>query len=142
MNIEEIKELVKIMKDADLTMIKVSEDDFKICLKKEINKTYVTNGTNPSELITVSREDDSKLQSSDYAEIKSPMVGIFYRSSSPQEDPYVEVGTKVKKGDVLCIIEAMKVMNEITSEIDGEIAEISIENGELVEYGATMFKVK
>ena len=142
MNINEIKELVKIMKDADLTMIEVSENDFKIRLKKEINRTYIPIGTNQSEITSVSREEDPKLQTSDYTEIKSPMVGIFYRSSSPQEDPFVEVGTRVKKGDVLCIIEAMKVMNEITSEIDGEIIEIPIENGELVEYGATMFKVK
>ena len=142
MNINEIKELVQVMKDADLTMIEISENDFKIRLKKEIKSTYISTGANQSEIISVSREEDSKLQTSDFTEIKSPMVGIFYRSSSPQEDPFVEVGAKVKKGDVLCIIEAMKVMNEITSEIDGEIVEISIENGELVEYGATMFKVK
>ena len=142
MNIEEIKELVEIMKNADLTLIEVSEDDLKIRLEKKINKTYIQNDTNSTEAVSVSRADDSKLQISDFTEIKSPMVGIFYRSSSPQEDPFVEVGTKVKKGDVLCIIEAMKVMNEITSEIDGEIAEILIENGDLIEYGATMFKVK
>lgn len=142
MNINEIKELVQIMQDADLTLIEVSENDFKIRIKKDINKTSIPTGTNQSEVISASREEDAKFQISGYTEIKSPMVGIFYRSSSPQEDPFVEVGTKVKKGDVLCIIEAMKVMNEIISEIDGEIVEISIENGELVEYGATMFKVK
>lgn len=142
MNIEEIKELVQIMKDADLTLIEVSENDMKIRLKKEINTTYIQNGANPPVITTIAENENVEHNTFDYAEIKSPMVGIFYRSSSPQEDPFVEVGTKVKKGDVLCIIEAMKVMNEITSEIDGEIAEIMIENGELVEYGATMFRVK
>ena len=142
MNIEEIKELAQIMKDADLTMIEVTENDFKIRLKKETKKNYTPTNTNQSEIVAVSQEEDPKQQTSDYTEVKSPMVGIFYRSSSPQEDPFVEVGTRVKKGDVLCIIEAMKVMNEIISEVDGEIAEISIENGELVEYGATIFKMK
>ena len=73
--------------------------------------------------------------------VKSPMVGTFYIKSNPSANPYVEVGKKVKKGDVLCIIEAMKLMNEIESEFDGEVAEIFIKDGEAVEYGKPLFKI-
>ena len=75
-------------------------------------------------------------------EIKSPFVGTFYRSSSPESDPYITVGKKIKEGKVLCIIEAMKIMNEIESEISGEIIEICVENENYVEFGQTLFKVK
>ena len=74
--------------------------------------------------------------------IKSPMVGTFYSSSSPDKPVYAKVGDKVKKGDTLCIIEAMKLMNEIESEFDGEIAEICVQNEDMVEYGMPLFKIK
>ena len=74
--------------------------------------------------------------------VKSPMVGTFYASSAPDKDPFVKVGDKVKKGQVLCIVEAMKLMNEIESEFDGEIVEICVENEEVVEYGKPLFKIK
>ena len=77
-----------------------------------------------------------------YKIIKSPMVGTFYASSSPDKDPYVKVGDKVKKGQVVCIVEAMKLMNEIESEFDGEIVEICVNNQDMVEYGTPLFKVK
>ncbi len=74
-------------------------------------------------------------------EVKSPMVGVFYAAPSPDAEPFVQVGSKVKKGDVLCIIEAMKLMNEITAEQDGEIVDICVQNGDVVEYGQTLFKI-
>ncbi len=75
-------------------------------------------------------------------EIKSPMVGVFYTSPSPDAEPYVTVGSKVKKGDVVCIIEAMKLMNEITADKDGEIAEICVDNGQVVEFSQVLFRMK
>ena len=78
---------------------------------------------------------------SNLTEVKSPMVGVFYDSPSPEADPYVKVGDKVKKGDVLCIIEAMKLLNEITAEQDGEIVDICAHNADVVEYGQTLFKI-
>ena len=75
-------------------------------------------------------------------EIKSPMVGVFYTSPSPDAEPYVSVGSKVKKGDVICIIEAMKLMNEITADKDGEIAEICVDNGQVVEFSQVLFRMK
>ena len=74
--------------------------------------------------------------------IKSPMVGTFYSKPSPEAEAYVEVGKRVQKGDVLCIIEAMKLMNEIESEFDGEIKEVLVKDGEMVEYGKPLFIIK
>ena len=74
--------------------------------------------------------------------VKSPMVGTFYIKPSPTANPYVEIGKHVNKGDILCIIEAMKLMNEIESEYDGEIAEIYVKDGEAVEYGKPLFRIK
>lgn len=75
-------------------------------------------------------------------EIKSPMVGVFYAAASPDSDPYVQVGQAVKKGDTLCIIEAMKLMNEINAEESGAITEICVKNGDLVQFGQPLFKIK
>lgn len=74
--------------------------------------------------------------------VLSPMVGVFYASPSPSDPPFVTVGSKVKKGDVLCIIEAMKLMNEITAEEDGEIAEVCVQNGQVVEFGQPLFRLR
>ena len=76
-----------------------------------------------------------------YRNVKSPMVGIFYTAPSPEAEPFVKVGMKVKKGDTLCIIEAMKLMNDVVAEEDGEIVEICAENGSLVEFGQILFKI-
>ena len=76
-----------------------------------------------------------------YCNVKSPMVGIFYTAPSPEAEPFVKVGSKVKKGDTLCIIEAMKLMNDVVAEEDGEIVEICAENGSLVEFGQILFKI-
>ena len=84
---------------------------------------------------------DTLYNFSDVNEIKSPLVGTFYSAPSPEAKPFVEVGAKVKKGDTLCIVEAMKLMNEITADKDCEIVDICVKNGEIVEYGQTLFKV-
>ena len=83
-----------------------------------------------------------KEKEENYKEIKSPMVGTFYASPSPKAEPFVKVGDKVKKGQVVCIVEAMKLMNEIESEFDGEVVEILKKNEDMVEYGTTLFKIK
>lgn len=76
-----------------------------------------------------------------YRDIKSPMVGVFYAAPSPDAEPFVKVGKKVKKGDTLCVIEAMKLMNDVVAEEDGEIVEVCAENGALVEFGQVLFKI-
>ena len=77
----------------------------------------------------------------DVTGVVSPMVGVFYAAPAPAEKPFVAVGDRVKKGDVLCVIEAMKLMNEITADRDGEVVDICVQNGDMVEYGQTLFKL-
>ena len=74
--------------------------------------------------------------------VTSPLVGTFYRAPSPDMSPFVDVGTRIKKGQVLCIVEAMKLMNEIESEIEGAVVQVLVENGQPVEYGEPLFKIK
>jgi len=118
-------------------------DGTKISMKKNEN-VEISTKTMKSSSQEVKKEEPELEQSSNENTgkiVKSPMVGTFYIKPNPSANPYVEVGKKVKKGDVLCIIEAMKLMNEIESEFDGEIAEIFIKDGEAVEYGKPLFKI-
>ncbi|HHW89335.1 MAG TPA: acetyl-CoA carboxylase biotin carboxyl carrier protein [Clostridiales bacterium] len=142
MELKKIKELAKILKDYDLNIIDICEGDSKIRLEKCAN--YAPQETPQPVVVAPPVTEDTAPQEVDFneiKEIKSPMVGVFYQASSPDSPPYVKIGDKIKKGDVLCIIEAMKLMNEIVAEFDGEIVDICAKNGEIVEYGQTLFKV-
>ena len=148
MEYEKIKELIDDMGNSKLTSLEIDfPDGTKISMKKE-EKTVLLEATDRS-VTKISNEktvteevvnSDKKVEEGNI--IKSPMVGTFYAKPSPDSEPYVEVGKNVKKGDVVCIIEAMKLMNEIESEFDGEIAEILVKDGEPVEYGKPLFRVK
>lgn len=125
----------------DGTKIKMKKNEAKIIppeVLTEIEKPVVKDITLPAE----SKEEKSVVPAENCKIVKSPMVGTFYSSPSPKDEPYVKVGDKVKKGDVLCVIEAMKLMNEIESEFDGEIVEICVKNEDMVEYGTPLFKIK
>lgn len=107
------------------------------------NKLSAKEETQKEELIENAKEDvKPAVESANIKEVVSPIVGTFYGASSPEKPPYVKVGSKVKKGDTLCIIEAMKLMNEIQSEVDGEVLEVLVDNQQMVEYGQPMFKIK
>lgn len=144
MEYEKIKQLMDDMGNSKLSSIDIDfPDGTKISMKKNENveiSTKVMKSSNQDvkkeepELEQPSNENTGKI-------VKSPMVGTFYIKPNPSANPYVEVGKKVKKGDILCIIEAMKLMNEIESEFDGEVAEIFIKDGEAVEYGKPLFKI-
>lgn len=146
MDIKNIKALAEILTKSELTSLEVCEGDLKIKLCKECNQTVVTTaqpmqtGMMPAavqpEAAPQQEQADSK-----YVLVKSPMVGVFYGAPSPDSAPFVTIGSKVKKGDVLCIIEAMKLMNEITAEVDGEIADICIRTGEIAEFGQVLFQI-
>ncbi len=148
MEYEKIKQLMEDMGNSKLSSIDIDfPDGTKISMKKE-NKEVV-------KLIEASKEnilnteivkdnlEDSVIEEKNIEGnvVKSPMVGTFYLKPSPTSEPYVSVGQKVSKGDVLCIVEAMKLMNEIESEFDGEIAEILVKDGEAVEYGKPLFRI-
>lgn len=152
MEYEKIKQLMEDMGNSKLSSIDIDfPDGTKISMKKENkevikvvetveeNLPEVENVNDDIHTITTLGNKDSDFEGKI---VKSPMVGTFYLKSSPTSEPYVCVGQKVSKGEVLCIVEAMKLMNEIESEFDGEIAEILVEDGEVVEYGKPLFKIK
>lgn len=149
MEYEKIKQLMDDMGNSKLTSIEIDfPDGMKISMKKEekqiiqkVSETPILEVKEVSEVKNVEKPEE-KEEKENYNIVKSPMVGTFYLKPSPTSNPYVEVGKKVKKGDVLCIIEAMKLMNEIESEFDGEIIEILVKDGEPVEYGKPLFKIK
>ena len=147
MEYEKIKQLMEDMGNSKLTSIDIDfPDGTKISMKKEEKQTTIVNNVssrnNTQEENNVTKEDEQKEDSRKLNIIKSPMVGTFYLKPSPTSDPYVEIGKEVKKGDTVCIVEAMKLMNEIESEFDGKIAEIYVKDGEAVGYGDPLFGIE
>lgn len=153
MEYKDIKEIVKDMGESKIDELKIEfPDGTKISMKKndqkvvyksepEVNEVVMSQASNVNLNSNVASENTTKTEES-YKEIKSPMVGTFYSKSSPTAKPFVNVGDKVKKGDVVCIIEAMKLMNEIESEFDGEIVEVCKKDEDMCEYGECLFKIK
>ena len=150
MNLKEIKEMIELMKENDITEFELERDGMKVALKrgarggdKEILVQTTALGAIPTPSTAVPEAVvPPKLEAENVHFIKSPMVGTFYRSPSPESDSFVSKGQMVNPEDTVCIIEAMKVMNEIKSEIKGRILEILVENGEAVEFGQPLFKVE
>lgn len=145
MEYEKIKQLMEDMGDSKLTEIAIDfPDGTKISMKKEEKPVIVENVSSKQEVKveTTQKKQEEKEEKQEGTVVKSPMVGTFYAKPSPDSKDFVTIGQKVKKGDVLCIIEAMKLMNEIESEFDGEIKEILVKNEEAVEYGKPLFIIK
>lgn len=143
MNYDDIKRLIEDMGNSKLTEINIDfPDGTKIGMKKEIGNIVENKKVVIQEVEPQVASSENKTQENEGNIVKSPMVGTFYLRPDPNSEPYVEVGKVVKKGDVLCIIEAMKLMNEIESEFDGEVAEILVKDGEMVEYGKPLFRIK
>jgi acetyl-CoA carboxylase biotin carboxyl carrier protein len=145
MEYEQIKRLMDDMGNSKLTAIDIEfSDGIKISMKKEINQSYNVTVAEPVQKVVnevKSIAEDALKKEDNYKVIKSPMVGTFYSKSSPTAKPFVEIGSIVKKGDVLCIVEAMKLMNEIESEFDGKIAEVCVKDEEAVDFGKPLFKI-
>lgn len=144
MNLDTLKQIVKIAKDEGVAELKVDAKDFKVEVRfstgvvAPIQQTqYAPQAQIPSAQLAVAVAVDSKFHM-----IKSPFVGTFYASPGPGKAVYAKVGDKVKSGQALCVLEAMKIMNEIDADIDGEIVEICVENESLVEFGQPLFKIK
>ncbi|MFU0825021.1 acetyl-CoA carboxylase biotin carboxyl carrier protein [Clostridium sp.] len=153
MNYKEICEIIKSVSDSTLSFAEIKTGDLYIKMEKNSStkdKVREANECSPDEKSLIVEEDKAEITHEFKEEkvennievVTSPLVGTFYRASSPESEPYVEVGSNVKKGDVLCIIEAMKLMNEIEANVDGEIVEIMAQNGEMVEYGESLFKIR
>ena len=146
MNYEEIKKLMEDMEKSTLTAINIElPDGTKISMQKDFKKEVEVLNNKQNEL-NVKKEDNVSKKVEVKEEtgniIKSPMVGNFYIKPSPTAEAYVEIGSIVEKGDTVCIIEAMKLMNEIESEFSGKITEIFVKDGDAVEYGTPLFKVE
>ena len=144
MKISDIKALAELVRKNNLSALDVSEGELNIRIE---NTPAEAPEAAPVPVVAVepapapASASDSGPDFGAARMITSPMVGVFYASPSPDDPPYVKVGQRVKKGDVLCIIEAMKLMNEITAEEDGEIIDVCAANGSVVEYGQTLFKL-
>ncbi len=143
MEYEQIKNMIMDMGNSNVDELSLEfPDGVKIHMKKNAAKVVET--TIPQTIQTVVKENtqEAKTEEVCYKEIKAPMVGTFYSKSSPKDAPFVKVGDHVKKGDCLCILEAMKLMNEIEAECDGEIVEICKKDEDMVEYGEVLFRLK
>ncbi|HXC61148.1 MAG TPA: acetyl-CoA carboxylase biotin carboxyl carrier protein [Nitrospiria bacterium] len=151
MNIKELKELIDLLKDTEVTELEIEKAGVKVRIKKgRTVLSGVADHVDGSAVASVEKktampetpEVGEKPVDSGIITVTSPIVGTFYRSSSPDALSYVEIGDVVKKGQVLCIIEAMKLMNEIESEVDGKVVEILLENAQPVEYGEPLFRIE
>ena len=154
MDFKGIKEIIDIVNSSEITYFNFESSEGHLILDKSLtrNEVFAETTTNESKKEVVKKEvclDASEVKNEvveetqdDCTVITSPMVGTYYSSPSPEADSFVQVGDKVNNGKVLCIIEAMKLMNEIESEVSGTIKEILVKDGEMVEYGQPLFKIK
>jgi acetyl-CoA carboxylase biotin carboxyl carrier protein len=154
-DLKDIKAIIDLMKKNAVSEFELEKQDFKIRLKRGMNGGSQTGGSDDPPLLTYMQPQavtmaipqgtvataPAVVPSSD-VDIKSPMIGTFYRSPSPESAPYVDVGTEVNPDTVVCIIEAMKVMNEIKAEAKGVISQVIIENAKPVEFGQPLFKLR
>ncbi len=157
MDLKEIRQLIKMVESADISEFEIEEDGNKIKISKNgpvntnqemhyipqmmpqmqapMTAPVVAQGGETAEPATPVKNDN-------IVEVRSPMVGTFYRAASPDSDPYCDINKTVKSGDVLCIVEAMKLMNEIEAEVSGKIVEILVENAQPVEYNQALFLIE
>jgi len=170
MTFQEIQELIRLLNKSNLAEFKMEDGDFKLSIRtalyKDVKSTHVISAPMPMPAAVGSPAPASpapaaapapapadkpaeaaapkaeKPAGQGHLEIKSPMVGTFYRSANPEKPSYVEIGQKVKKGDVVCIIEAMKLFNEIESEVSGTVVKVMIDNAQPVEYDQVLFLVE
>jgi acetyl-CoA carboxylase biotin carboxyl carrier protein len=161
MDFKQIQELIKIVSKSDLSVLKIEQDNFKITLKKggapvtvsqqpaqraamvEAEQPALTEESAAAESAATKSAKKEKTAGDDkYISIKSPMVGTFYRSSSPDKEPFVKVGDIIRKGDHICIIEAMKLFNEIESEHEGKVVKVLVEDAKPVEYEQPLFLIE
>lgn len=148
MNLKEIKEMINLMNEHDLVELEIEREGLRIRLKKkgttiqeEIIETKAQIPSVVTPLPSVSQEK-TEVPITGLIQIKAPMVGTFYRAPSPEASPYIEVGSPIEVGQVICVIEAMKLMNEIKSEVKGTIKQVLAENGDPVEFGQALFLVE
>ena len=145
MEFEQILELIDHVSDSKLTSFHYESDSVKLSMKCGKETKMIAGGVDMSALSAASEIQQASAVTPEEAEgnlVKSPLVGTFYAAPAEDAEPFVKVGDHVKKGQILAIVEAMKLMNEIESDFDGEVAEIYVENAQAVEYGQPLFRIK
>jgi acetyl-CoA carboxylase biotin carboxyl carrier protein len=161
LDLKQIKHIIELMKRSELTEFAVEEEGFKLKIRRGTNGLPIvtqSRGSNPpfvpaeagapppasapAPMSSSPSTPPMPVEELGVTYVKSPMVGTFYRASSPENKPFVDIGAKIEENSVVCIIEAMKIMNEIQAEVKGTVVEVMIENGQPVEYGQRLFKLK
>jgi len=161
LDLKQIKQIIDLMKRSELTEFAVEEEGFKLKICRGVNgvpvvtsnvgspapypvlpDTAAASSAAAAAALAASSQNGGDKEDPSITYIKAPMVGTFYRAPSPESPPFVEVNAKVSENSVVCIIEAMKIMNEIQAEVKGTVVEILVENGQPVEYGQRLFKIK
>lgn len=155
MNVEEIKELMTLFNDSNMTEFHLSNEEFEVQFSKREEYPQVVsnavapvaNVASPVEAAPVSAAPSVEAQeapqvATDAKYITSPIVGVVYLQSSPDADPFVQVGKQITSNDTVCIVEAMKIMNEIKSDFNGEVVEVLVENGQMVDFGQKLFAIR
>ena len=152
MNVEEIKELMALFNESNMTEFHLSNEEFEVQFSKreeypQVVSNAVANVASPVEAAPVSVSSSAETQeapqvATDVKYITSPIVGVVYLQSSPDADPFVQVGKQITSNDTVCIVEAMKIMNEIKSDFNGEVVEVLVENGQMVDFGQKLFAIR
>ena len=155
-NFQELRELLGTISQTDITELVLKNDDFELTVRKEKGMVAVSQMPVSSPIATIADVDPPPppqppastsastapaVDNKKWVDVTSPMVGTFYAAPAPDEDPFVTVGDRINKGDTVCIIEAMKLMNEIEGEVTGQIVEIMVQNGDPVEFGQVLMRV-
>lgn len=142
MELEDLKSLIELLKETDITELLVEKDGTKVKIRREKIFSGVEIAPHKTSALQENFIKETEEETQRVITITSPIVGTFYRSPNPDAPPFVEAGVKIKKGQVLCIIEAMKLMNEIESDADGILVKVLVENGQPVEYGEPLFLIE
>lgn len=143
-DLDQLRELIRLLDEASLTEIEVEHDDDRIRIRRDPAAIVgaISQSVAPASTSSVTPSAEATAADEDGVYVTSPFVGTFYRAPSPDGDPFVEVGDEIVAGQVLCIVEAMKLMNEIEAETAGTIVEVLVENGKPVEYGDRLFRIE
>ena len=156
MNLNEIQDLIKFVAKQKVTEVEIEKKDFKITIKSEKEEIHVAHvapapvqvaapaavAQAPAAPAAPAETVPAKEDTSNYITVKSPMIGTFYRSANPESDAFVNVGDSIKPGDVLCIVEAMKLFNEIESEVSGKIVKVLVDDASPIEFDQPLFLVE
>lgn len=153
LSVNEMKEIIKAVDESSVETFKVEYEGLKVLVEKKAGSHHHSGQAETPENTeakpsVVQKEEKKTVESvsnqgeADVHQVLSPMVGTFYGRSNPETAPFVEVGTKVEKGQIVCVVEAMKLFNEIQAEMSGEIVDMLVEDGQVVEYGQPLFRIK